>query len=480
MDAMKIQQHLANHGVSRRRFLECAACGFGSVALQAMLADVASAAHSPLANRTPHFAPRAKRVIFLFMAGGPSQLDLFVPKPRLVGDHGQRVGVTNLPRGIPVGTEKFLTLGPAAEFAPRGQSGAMISNLLPYLAGVADELCFLHGMQVDNPAHDLATLQFNTGVINEVRPSMGAWTSYGLGTENANLPSYISIFAGSDVRDRGSAFLPAAHQGTAIGTIPKDPKESAIRFLNDPQTTRDAQRRQIDLVQAMNRRLLTRVVEDRVMEGAMDSFELAFRMQAETPRLVDLSGESPATLKLYGVDEQPTDKNARACLLARRLCEAGVRFVQVTIGGWDHHGNIRNELPKTCAQADRPVAGLIADLKARGLLDDTLVIWSGEFGRTPWSQDLSGTAPIETHGREHQPESFTAFLAGGGVRRGFSFGQTDDFGYQVVEGRVHIHDLHATILHLLGLDHERLTYRHAGRDYRLTDVYGNVVHEIIA
>src|SRR5260221_10097267 len=248
------------HNLSRRRFLECAACGFGSIALQAMLADVSRAAQNPLAGRAPHFAPRAQRVIFLFMAGGPSQLDLFVPKPRLARDHGQRVGVTNLPRGIPVGTDKFLTLGPAAEFAPRGESGAMISNLLPHLARVADELCFLHGMQVDNPAHDLATLQFNTGVINEVRPSMGAWMSYGLGTENANLPSYISIFAGSDVRAHGSAFLPAAHQGTVVGNIPQDPRESAIRYLNDPQTTPAAQRRQIDFVQAMNRRLLNRVV----------------------------------------------------------------------------------------------------------------------------------------------------------------------------------------------------------------------------
>lgn len=466
--------------LSRRHFLECAACGFGGVALQAMLADVAAAASSPLASREPHYAPRAKRVIFLFMSGGPSQHDLFVPKPRLVRDHGQRVGVTNLPRGIPVGTDKFLTLGPAAEFIPRGESGAMISTLLPHLATVADELCFLHGMQVDNPAHDLAILQFNTGVINEVRPSMGAWVSYGLGTENANLPSYISIHAGSDVRAHGSGFLPAAHQGTVIGKIPQNPKESAIRYLNDPQTTPEAQRRQIDFVQAMNRRLLNRVVEDRVMDGVIDSFELAFRMQAETPRLVDLSGETQDTLERYGVGDKTTDKNARACLLARRLCEAGVRFVQVSIGGWDHHGNIRDALPKTCAEADKPVAALIADLKQRGLLEDTLVVWSGEFGRTPWSQDLSGTAPIETHGREHQPESFTGFLAGGGVKRGFSFGETDEFGYQVVSGRVHIHDLHATMLHLLGLGHERLTYRHAGRDYRLTDVHGNVVHEILA
>lgn len=465
---------------SRRQFLAAASCGFGGLALQAMLADVARAAEEPQSSRLTHFAARAKRVIFLFMSGGPSQLDLFVPKPRLLRDHGQRVGITNLPRGIPVGTDRFLTLGPAATIAPRGQSGAMISDLLPHLARVADDLCFLHGMQVDNPAHDLATLQFNTGAINEVRPSMGAWTSYGLGTENANLPAYISIFAGSDVRAYGSGFLPAAHQGTVIGTIPKDPRESAIRYLNDPDVTPDAQRRRIDFVQRSNRRLLDRLVEDQVMEGVIDSFELAFRMQAETPKLVDLSGETAATLRSYGVDQPTTDKNARACLLARRLCEAGVRFVQVSIGGWDHHGNIRDALPKTCAEADQPVAALIADLKARGLLNDTLVIWSGEFGRTPWSQDLSGTAPIETHGREHQPESFTAFLAGGGVRPGISHGTTDEFGYEVLDGRVHIHDLHATILHLLGLDHERLTYRHAGRDYRLTDVHGNVVHSIIS
>jgi hypothetical protein len=468
------------NSLSRRHFLQCAACGFGGVALQSMLADVAAAAENPLAMRAPHFTPRAKRVIFLFMAGGPSQLDLFVPKPRLARDHGQRVGLSNLPKGIPVGTEKFLTLGPAAEFAPRGQSGAMISTLMPHLAGVADDLCFLHGMQVDNPAHDLATLQFNTGVFNEARPSMGAWISYGLGTENQNVPSFISIHPDSDVRPRGSSFLPAAHQGTVIGHIPQNPQESAIRFLNDPGADPSAQRREVDFVQSLNRRLLDRVGSDPLMEGVIDSFELAFRMQAETPALVDLSGETAETLALYGVGTEPTDRSGRACLLARRLCEAGVRFTQVTIGGWDHHGNIRGALPGTAATADKPVAGLITDLKRRGLLEETLVVWSGEFGRTPWSQDLSGTSPLETHGREHQPESFTAFLAGGGVRGGYSHGETDDFGYQVISGRVHIHDLHATMLHLLGLDHERLTHRHAGRDYRLTDVYGNVVTQILA
>ena len=476
----KIQHVPRMPSVNRRDFLRRAACGFGGVALHAMLADMAAVANNPLAPRMPHFPARAKRVIFLFMAGGPSQHDLFVPKPRLVRDHGLRVGVTNLPTGAPVGTDKFLTLGPMTPILPRGESGATISTLLPHLAKVADELCFLHGMQVDNPAHDLATLQFNTGVFNEVRPALGAWTSYGLGSENENIPGFVSIHADADVRAYGSAFLPAAHQGTVISQIPQDPNQSAIRFLSDPQTSEASQRRQIDFVQEANRRLLDRIGEDRVMEGVIDSFELAFRMQAETPKLVNLSTETPETLALYGVGQEATDKNGRACLLARRLCEAGVRFVQVTIGGWDHHGDIRDALPKSCLSADQPVAALIMDLKRRGLLDDTLVVWSGEFGRTPWSQDISGTAPLEKHGREHQPESFTSFLAGGGVRSGFSYGETDEFGYKATSGRVHIHDLHATILHLLGLDHERLTYRYAGRDFRLTDVHGKVIGNIVA
>jgi len=464
-------------GISRRQMLQRSACGFGAIALRGMLAH---AAENPLAVQSPLFAPRAKRVIFLFMSGGPSQHDLFVPKPRLVQDHGKRVGITNLPKGIPVGTEKFLTLGPMSPFAPRGESGAVISDLMPHLAKVADDLCFLHAVQADNAAHDLAILQFNTGTFNDVRPSLGSWVSYGLGTENANLPSYISIHAGSDVRAHSSAFLPAAHQGTVIGNIPKDPKESAIRFLNDPNTSPAAQRRQMDFVQRLNQNLLSRTGEDRVMSGVIDSFELAFRMQTETPKLVDLSAESSDTQALYGIGENPTDKNGRACLLARRLSEAGVRFVQVSMGGWDHHGNIRGALPNSCKECDQPVAGLIQDLKQRGLLDETLVLWSGEFGRTPWSQDLSGTSPIETHGREHQPESFSAFFAGGGVRKGFSYGETDDFGFEPIAGKVHLHDLHATILHLLGLDHERLTYRYAGRDFRLTDVAGNIVRDILA
>lgn len=356
----------------------------------------------------------------------------------------------------------------------------VISDLMPHLHGIADDICLLRGMQTDNSAHDLASLQFHTGSFNDVRPSMGSWISYGLGTENNNLPSYISIQPGSDVRTYGSAFLPAAHQGTVIASVPTDAKTSAIRFLNDPSTTPELQRRQMDLVQSMNKRLLGRFEHDAQMEGMIQSFELAFRMQAETPKLVDLSQESKATQDLYGIGKAPTDKAGRACLLARRLSEAGVRFVQVTLDGWDHHGDIRTALPKSAVQSDQPCAALIKDLKSRGLLEDTLVIWSGEFGRTPWSQDLSGTAPIEKHGREHQPESFSAWLAGGGIKGGVTHGETDEFGYRVVDGRVHIHDLHATILHLLGMNHEKLTYRNSGRDFRLTDVYGEIVREIMA
>jgi hypothetical protein len=467
---------------SRRRFLRNAACGFGGLALNAMLSDLARGATNPLANRAPQFAPKAKRVIFLFMAGGPSQHDLFDYKPRLERMHGQKVGMMDRLAGQPVavGTDKFLTLGPMAKFAPRGESGMVISDLLPHTHTIADDICLLRGLQVDNPAHDLASLQFHTGGFNDVRPSMGAWVSYGLGTENRDLPSFISIHAGSDVRTYGSAFLPAAHQGTVIAGVPKDNKTSAIRFLNDPHTTPDLQRLQMDLVQKMNKRLLGRYEKDSQMEGMIQSFELAFRMQAETPKLVDISQESKATQTLYGLDNPVTEKTGRACLLARRLSEAGVRFVQVTVGGWDHHGNLRGALPKCAAEVDQPCAALIKDLKSRGLLEDTLVIWSGEFGRTPWSQDLSGTAPLEKHGREHQPESFSGWLAGGGIKGGMTLGETDDFGYQVLDGRVHIHDLHATILHLLGINHEQLTYRFSGRDFRLTDVYGEIVKEILA
>lgn len=461
----------------RRGMLRAAACGFGSVALQGMIGSLARAASSPLAAHSPHFSPRAKRVIFLFMQGGPSQLDLFDPKPLIQRKHGARISPPMDGNKVSIGVAQRLALAPVAPIRPRGASGMMISDLMPHLASVADDICLLRAVHTDSEAHAPATLQLHTGVAIDVRPSMGSWFSYGLGTENENLPSFITIHPDSDVRTYGAGFLPAAHQGTPVNMTAGG---AAIKYLVDDDSSPAVQRRRLDMVQRMNRRLLGRVDSDRRMEGMIESFELAFRMQTETPRLVDLSGETRATRELYGVGEPETDRNGRACLLARRLSEAGVRFVQVTMGGWDHHGDIRHALPQSCAQSDRPVAGLIKDLKSRGLLEDTLVVWSGEFGRTPWSQDLSGTSPIDTHGREHQPDSYAAWLAGGGVKGGHTHGETDDYGYRPVAGKVHLHDLHATMLYLLGLDHERLTYRHSGRDYRLTDVEGRVVKQILA
>ena len=459
---------------NRRRCLQQSACGFGALALQGML----SASDSSAGTKLHCVASRAKRVIFLFMAGGPSQMDLFDPKEFISRKHGQPIDSPLDPNVTQIGTEKFLALGAMAPVRPRGQSGMMISDLLPHLAEIADDICLLKGMSADNPQHAGATSQFHTGVFTEVRPSLGAWVSYGLGAENQNLPSFVSIHP-NNTRTYGSAFLPAVHQGTAL-TVPLDSKTSPIENLTNASANSVVQRKRIDLTQQMNARLMEQIGGDASMEGMIQNMELAFRMQTTTPQLVDMSKESQATLQMYGVGNKATDKNARACLLARKLSESGVRFVQVTMDGWDHHGDIRGNLPKLCSQTDQPAAALIRDLKQRGMLEDTLVLWSGEFGRTPWSQDLSGTAPIDTHGREHQPQSFCAWMAGGGVKPGMTYGETDALGFRVVEGKVHIHDLHATMLHLLGLDHTQLTWRHIGRDYRLTDVYGSVVNEIIA
>lgn len=461
--------------LSRRQWLAGSACGFGALALR----DFVQAAESPLATRAAHQIARAKRVIFLFIQGGPSQMDLFDSKEFIQRKHGQTIESPLAKNLLQVGTDKFLALGTSVPIRPRGESGTLISDLMPHLASVADDICLLRGMNADNPQHMPAELQLHTGALNDVRPSMGSWISYGLGTENRNLPSFITINPHADVRYYGSAWLPAAHQGTRL-VAPLDDKTSPIENLRDLSPNGDVQRERIALMQKMNRRLVGRLEQDFAMEGMIESMELAFRMQTTTPALVDLSRESAATLALYGIGTPETERHGRACLLARKLSEAGVRFVQVTMGGWDHHGDIRGNLPNLCRQTDQPVAALLTDLKQRGLLDETLVVWSGEFGRTPWSQDLSGTAPIEKHGREHQPESFCAWMAGGGVKGGMTYGETDEMGYRVVAGKVHIHDLHATMLHLLGLDHTRLTWSHLGRDFRLTDVHGSIVKEILA
>ncbi len=460
---------------SRRALLQGAACGFGALAL----ADILHAASDPVAAIAGHHPARAKRVIFLFMGGGPSQHDLFDPKEFIREKHGQKIDSPLRPEVTQVGTEKYLALDAMAPVKPRGQSGTMVSDLMPQLAEIADEICLLRGMNADNPQHASAVNQFHTGVFTEVRPSMGAWIGYGLGTENRDLPGFVSIHA-PGVRTYGSGFLPARHQGTPL-TVPLDDKTLPIENLRNVSASDTVQQRRLDLTRQLNRELVQRLQGDANMEGMIQNMELAFRMQTNTPQLVDLSKETPETFDLYGIGSgKASDKHGRACLLARKLSESGVRFVQVTMDGWDHHGDIRGNLPKLCEQTDRPVAGLIRDLKRRGLLDDTLVLWSGEFGRTPWSQDLSGTAPIDKHGREHQPESFCAWMAGGGIKAGMTWGETDHMGYNVTSGKVHIHDLHATMLHLLGIDHTRLTWNHLGRDFRLTDVHGSVVKEILA
>ena len=460
---------------SRRALLQGAACGFGALAL----ADILHAASDPAAAIAGPHPARAKRVIFLFMGGGPSQHDLFDPKEFIREKHGQKIDSPLRPEVTQVGTEKYLALNAMAPVKPRGQSGTMVSDLMPQLAEIADEICLLRGMNADNPQHASAINQFHTGVFTEVRPSMGAWIGYGLGTENRDLPGFVSIHA-PGVRTYGSGFLPARHQGTPL-TVPLDDKTLPIENLRNVSASDAVQQRRLDLTRQLNRELVQRLQGDANMEGMIQNMELAFRMQTNTPQLVDLSKETPETFDLYGIGSgKASDKHGRACLLARKLSESGVRFVQVTMDGWDHHGDIRGNLPKLCEQTDRPVAGLIRDLKRRGLLDDTLVLWSGEFGRTPWSQDLSGTAPIDKHGREHQPESFCAWMAGGGIKAGMTWGETDHMGYNVTSGKVHIHDLHATMLHLLGIDHTRLTWNHLGRDFRLTDVHGSVVKEILA
>ncbi|HIC76057.1 MAG TPA: DUF1501 domain-containing protein [Candidatus Poseidoniales archaeon] len=464
---------------SRRNFLRSSACGFGSLALNAMFQQqaratqrAASDAASPLASRPPHFLAKASRVIFLFMKGGPSHMDLFDHKPRLVKGSGEKIPYELPAIEATVGLENTRLLGPVSGFKHQGECGLYMSDMLPHMGRHADDLCVLRAMQADSPNHPVAIRQLHTGNLFDVVPSMGSWLSYGLGTENQQLPSYFTILPGEGERNFSSAFLPAIHQGTAIQHVGSSPDKAPIRNLTDSSISKEAQRRRIDLIQSMNHRQLDRLQTDQQMEGVIESFELAFRMQTETPKLVDFKSESKATKELYGIGDKTTDQFGRQCLLARRFAEAGVRFVQVTLDGWDHHNKIASGIKNLCAKADKPIAGLLSDLKSRGLLDDTLVLWGGEFGRTPHAQNGDG--------REHNQHGFTMCMAGGGVKGGITHGATDEFGYYGVEGQVHINDLHATMLHLMGLDHERLTFDHHGRPFRLTDVAGNVVEEIIA
>jgi hypothetical protein len=469
---------------SRRNVLKSLASGFGYLAFSGLAHEAAAreAARSKnsLAAKTTHFPASAKRVIFLCMNGGPSHVDLFDHKPLLKKHDGGAEPKSTLRRNANLMASPFA-------FKQHGESGQWISELFPHLARQADDLCFIKSMHTDLPNHSQAFIQMHTGSFQFARPSLGAWTVYGMGTENQNLPGFITLSPPSEnggARNYSNAFLPSVYQATKIGTnqIPEFYRKllgvdaepgPPLKNVDNDRISREVQRRQLDLIRDLNLHKLEGEVYAPEIEGAIESFEIAFRMQDQIPKVMDLSAETESTLKQYGIGSgQPTDQFGRQCLLARRMAESGVRFIEVTAPvGWDHHFQLGTVLPAACKATDQPVAALLADLKQRNMLDDTLVIWAGEFGRTPYAQ--SGT------GRDHNNKGYTIWMAGGGVKPGISYGATDDFGYEAVENPVHIHDWHATIMQLLGFDHKRLTFNYAGRDFRLTDVHGTVVKDII-
>ncbi|MEZ6130625.1 MAG: DUF1501 domain-containing protein [Planctomycetaceae bacterium] len=468
---------------SRRSVLKSFSSGFSCLALASLAQEAASqdTSDTALVPKMTHFPASAKRVIFLSMNGGPSHIDLFDHKPKLADLEGRQTADSA------IAGNKGLMPSPF-HFAKHGDAGLWFSELCPHMAECADDLCFIHSMHTDLPNHSQAFLQMHTGSFQFTRPSLGAWSLYGLGTENNNLPGFVTLNPPSEnggARNYGSAFLPAVCQATKIGTnqipefyakllgVDREPG-GPLRNMDNALLSKQQQREQLDLIRDLNAQKLNREIYHPEIEGAMESFELAYRMQDEIPDLLNLSSETQATLDNYGVGSgRPTDRFGRQCLLARRLTEAGVRFIELTAPkSWDHHFLLKTVLPESCEATDQPVAALLTDLKARGLLKDTLVIWAGEFGRTPYAQ--SGT------GRDHNNKGYTIWMAGGGVKAGIAYGTTDELGYAAVENPVHIHDWHATILHLLGLDHQRLTFNYAGREFRLTDVYGNVVTDIVA
>jgi len=491
--------------VKRRAWLENSACGFGALAAMALAGspsdcragDFIANPPSPTASlpKGCHHLPRAKRIIFLFMQGGVSQVDSFDFKPLLSRRHGESFVFNDARQLAKIGqsTQQRLMKSPW-RFQAYGETGRMVSELFPHTAKHIDDLTLLHGMHTEGVAHGPATLFLHCGASNFIRPSMGSWVLYGLGSQNESLPGFVSIapsIGNGGTRNYGQAFLPAQFQGTPIGNA--GTTELSIRDLTRNDLSSKAHQEQMALLERLNRLQLKRRAVfggpqslaqpiDRLkhpaeLDAVMDSYELAWRMQASGPDWLDMSSESQEIQQLYGLDNPPTAAFGRRCLLARRLCEAGVRFIQVNYGdnsanpAWDQHSNLPKHADHALA-VDRPIAGLLTDLKQRGLLDDTIVWWGSEFGRTPYAQD-NGT------GRDHNPVGFTVWLTGGGFQRGLTHGQTDEFGFEAVQGKVHMHDLHATILHQLGIDHRRLTFSHAGRDFRLTDVYGRVVREIL-
>ena len=446
--------------MTRRAWIESLCGGFGSVGLAGMLAaDRARAAG-------PHFAPKAKHVIFLFMTGGPSQMDMFDPKPALLKYQGQR------PSSVDLRTERVTggLLPSPFSFRAHGRNGVEVSELLPQTASVIDEICVMRSVYTFNPTHTPARSLIHSGNIAATRPSLGAWISYGLGTENRNLPGFVVLSpssAGGSLWRAG--FLPAEHQGTHFMSSETTP-EKMIRYLKNTELDTERQRKQLDLVQTLNRDHRASFGDDAFLDGRIQAMETAYRMQMAASEVFDIAREPQKIREEYG-----DTSFANSCLMARRLVEQGVRYIHIYYGNgqpWDDHKEINKNLRERCPDMDRGSAALIRDLKRRGLLDETLVVWGGEFGRTPVSENGDG--------RDHNPYGFTMWMAGGGVKGGIAYGATDEFGFKAVENRVSIHDLHATILNQLGLDHERLTYRYAGRDFRLTDVHGNVVRDILS
>ena len=458
---------------TRREWLARTGAGFGTLGLASVLAQqglleaATSSADNPLAPKAPHFAPRAKRVIFLFMNGGPSHLDTFDPKPALTEYAGQQ------PEELTKNYQRSVgKLFPSPyKFQQHGQAGIPVSELYPHVAKVIDDICVIRSMHTDIPNHEPGLLIMNSGHSQPTRPSLGSWLTYGLGTENQNLPGYVVLCPGKPVVGPqlwGNSFLPGIFQGCHINNSKLDP-QSVIQHVHNSQLPPAVQRRQLDLIQELNREHQTARADDAQLEARIQSYEMAFRLQFAAQEVFDLHQETAATRELYG-----SGQFADACLVSRRLVERGVRMVQLYYGNgqpWDDHGDITNHA-NHAKQSDQAIAALLRDLKSRGLFDETLVVWGGEFGRTPWSQGAKG--------RDHHSRGFTMWLAGGGVKGGLAYGNTDQFGNMAVENPVHVHDLHATILHLLGLDHERLTYRYSGRDFRLTDVHGHVVHDILS
>jgi hypothetical protein len=450
--------------------------GFGLLGLAGLLAEAharerepsrgEASSTNPLAVRPVHHAPKARRAIFIFLNGGPSHVDLLDPKDRLTADHGKPLPFEK-PKLARTTTENLMAS--PFRFARHGQSGIAVSALLPHLSTCVDDLCVIRSMVADNINHPNACLQMFTGEQIFSRPSLGSWLLYGLGSENQDLPGFVAIApSGGDAALWGSSFLPASYQGTRVADL-----AHPIANLGNDRYTAGQQRRQLDLVNELNRRHRRDREADSRLGARIESFELAFRMQMQAPEVFDIGTEPESVRRLYGLHQGHTEGFGRQCLIARRLVERGVRFVQLhTESNWDHHTGIRTELPACCAGLDLPVAGLLKDLKSRGLLEETLVIWGGEFGRSPVAQ--------KGDGRDHHPYGFTMWLAGGGVKGGMVHGATDEFGWYAVQDKVHVHDLHATVLHLMGIDHTRLTYRYGGRDYRLTDVHGRVVEPILA